>query len=186
MALTVTLSDIAIQSIENRVVYTFDEIDWAGETSFALGDYVKPIPVDNGDGTQSNVYPDRLFEVTKQGTSGATEPSWSDVIGDIIVDGTVEYTVKEKVYYKGIPFISTQIIRYYDLDDNGKPYGTIQYEEISLTDTDLFSNELGLIEESGTVRGNTSGNRVAKDKVKEHQKDAHDWIKTRIKNKRGF
>ncbi|MEK4025528.1 hypothetical protein [Sporosarcina sp. FSL W7-1283] len=54
---------------------------WATGVAYEVGDYVKP--------TANNDY---MYKVTTKGTTGGSEPSWSVTEGNVVTDGTVEYT----------------------------------------------------------------------------------------------
>ena len=54
---------------------------WATGVAYNVNDYVKP--------TVANQF---MYKVTKAGTTGGTEPSWSTTEGNVVTDGTVEYT----------------------------------------------------------------------------------------------
>lgn len=54
---------------------------WVASTVLSLGTYIKP--------TVANGY---IYEVTAQGTTGGTQPTWLTVDGNTQVDGTVEFT----------------------------------------------------------------------------------------------
>lgn len=54
---------------------------WATGVVYAVDDYIKP--------TVANQY---IYKVTKGGTTGGAQPSWSTTEGNVVTDGTVEYT----------------------------------------------------------------------------------------------
>lgn len=54
---------------------------WASGVAYETDDYVKP--------TNENQF---IYKVTKAGTTGGTEPVWSTTEGNVVTDGTVEYT----------------------------------------------------------------------------------------------
>lgn len=54
---------------------------WATGVAYEIGDYIKP--------TVSNDY---MYKVTVAGTTGGTEPVWSLTEGNVVTDGTVEYS----------------------------------------------------------------------------------------------
>lgn len=57
--------------------------EWAASTTYALGDLVVPT-------TPNRV--GYLYECTNIGDSGATEPTWDEVVSSVTVDGGVEWT----------------------------------------------------------------------------------------------
>lgn len=57
---------------------------WATGVAYNVDDYVKP--------TVDNQY---MYKVTKAGTTGGSEPVWSTTEGNVVTDGTVEYTTIE-------------------------------------------------------------------------------------------
>lgn len=57
---------------------------WQNNKQILLGSYIKP--------TVSN---NRFYKCTIEGVTGLTEPSWSDVIGSIIIDGSVTWECLE-------------------------------------------------------------------------------------------
>jgi len=57
--------------------------DWSASTAHSLGDLVQPT-------THNNFY----YQVTRAGTTGATEPTWPTTVDATIDDGTVEWTCK--------------------------------------------------------------------------------------------
>jgi hypothetical protein len=179
MALNVsyTITDIGIVTIENQVKYVLATKDWAPATAFSVGDKVTP----KNDNVKTFYY-----EVTKAGTTADTEPAWPETEGAVLTDGTVEYVTKLRGLYSGTPSVPGQIISYYDLDDKGNPIGELKQEFIPINDAALFSDTLGVTDTSGTVKKNSNGNRVATDKVGDHQKNAHDWAKAKIKAARGI
>lgn len=68
---------------------------WAASIAYAI----------NADGVGDKVVPSvhngRFFVVTTAGTSGATEPVWTQVIGNTVVDGSVVWTVEDALYKEG-------------------------------------------------------------------------------------
>lgn len=55
--------------------------EWATGVQYEEGDYIKP--------TSDNEY---FYRVTVGGTTGGNEPAWTTTEGNVITDGTVEYT----------------------------------------------------------------------------------------------
>jgi|SRR6185312_249546 len=53
---------------------------WSANTPYTVGQYIKP--------TGANGF---IYRVTKGGTSGGTQPTWSTSAGNVVSDGTVEY-----------------------------------------------------------------------------------------------
>lgn len=58
---------------------------WVASTSFALGAYLKPT-VDNG----------FIYRISQAGTTGVTQPTWSTVEGEEIIDGTIKVVTVKK------------------------------------------------------------------------------------------
>lgn len=54
---------------------------WAASVTYVKGEYVKP--------TSANGL---IYKVTVAGTTDATEPTWSATAGNVVTDGTVEYS----------------------------------------------------------------------------------------------
>jgi hypothetical protein len=179
MALTTTktITDIVILEISNLVTYEKPaETAWQTGLNVALGQRI----------TQADGAGDFYYEVTTAGTTGTEEPTWPFTEGDTVADGTAAYVAKKRKQYEGTPIVANQRITYLELDENGDPSENPKHETVPLTDAELFSTTLGVTEQSGTVRGNSAGNRVAKDSVKDHQKDVHDWAKVKVKAIRGI
>lgn len=53
---------------------------WASGVAYVVGDYIKP--------TVANQF---IYKVTKDGTTGGTQPTWALTAGGVTTDGTVEY-----------------------------------------------------------------------------------------------
>lgn len=74
-----TLTTAEVEAIVRR---TARAATWAATTALAFGAYVIP--------TAAKLT-GRRYRVTKPGTTGATEPTWSEVDGDTLTSGTVTF-----------------------------------------------------------------------------------------------
>lgn len=64
--------------------------DWAASTAVSALDAVKP-----------TTYDGKRYVCTTAGTTGATEPTWDDTVGNATVDGTAEWTCYAAYTYQG-------------------------------------------------------------------------------------
>ena len=66
---------------------------WTASSTYKVGDIVK-------DSDTATGVLDTYFICTKAGTSDATEPTWTSVVGDEFVDGTVEWVASQDYVHK--------------------------------------------------------------------------------------
>jgi len=102
---------------------------WQANTSYAVGDYVKPSSINTG----------YNYECIVEGTSGENEPDWPTTLGETVVDGTVTWKC---VSVRG----NNNIIIGYDIECN-------QYDTDTLNIGNIITGNLetGDVEISGKL-----------------------------------
>ena len=89
---------------------------WSGSANLSVGTIVAPTSGDNG----------LLFKVTQAGTTGATEPNWVTVIGEIVYDNTVRYISISSVASDLQRITPSSIIELFTLQTSLKLHGSSQ------------------------------------------------------------
>lgn len=92
--LGVGTSTTAEAAAQTSLMVVRDQIAWAASTALTLGVFRRPVTV--GDAHEF------IYEVTTAGTTAATEPVWPVTDGATVTDGTVVWTARRRIWFKGM------------------------------------------------------------------------------------